>query len=150
MQVIGFNFTKISATREKNVSKPIIDTHIEFVDLEKAEINLLKDSEASALNFKYTILYSAEKNSSKKEDQKESQPKQAEIAFEGNVVLALSKEKSKEMHKSWDNKTIPDEFQVPLYNLILRKCTPRAIHIAEEIALPSPVPLPRISGQKKN
>lgn len=156
MQIIGFNFSKIAASREKDVSRPNIDTHIEFVNLEKTNVDLLKDLESSALDFKCTITYTntpekeeksekENKEKSEKEEKKE-ELKKAEIAFEGNIILALSKDESKDIFKSWKEKALPNQFQIPLYNLILRKCTPKAVSIADEIALPSPIPMPKIRG----
>ena len=149
MQVIGFNFSKISASREKEVLKPNIDTHIEFVNLEKMSVDLLKDMESSALDFKCTITYS--KSEEKTEDKekhkdKKEEMKKAEIAFEGNIILALTKDEAKDIHKSWKEKSLPNQIQIPLYNLILRKCTPKAVSIADEISLPSPIPMPKIRG----
>jgi len=41
-------------------------------------------------------------------------------------------------------------FQVPLYNLILKKCTPKAVHLQDEIGLPSHVPMPRLTPKKED
>ena len=46
MQVIGFNFTKISAEREDKLERYSLNTNIEFTNLEKEEVELLKDSNA--------------------------------------------------------------------------------------------------------
>jgi hypothetical protein len=141
MKVIGFNFTKISSERQSVPEKTSINTNIEFTEVEREKVELLKDSEPLKISFKCSWVYS---NAEKKE------AKFGEISFEGNIILAAEKEESKEILKSWKKKKISPTMQIPLFNLILKKCTPRAAHYADEIALPSPIPLPKIKPQPQN
>ncbi len=135
MQVIGLNFTKILAEKSGSFRKSSINTNIEFTELEKTEFDILKDSEALKISFRYSITFST------------SEHKEAEdgkILFEGAITLAVSKEEAKSLKKSWKKKQLPNNIRIPLFNLILRKCTPKAMYLADEIDLPSPVPLPKI------
>ena len=138
MKVIGFNFTKISSERGKVPEKTSISTNIEFTEIDKEKVELLKDSEPLKVNFKCSWVYS---------DAEKKETKFGEIAFEGNIILAAEKEEAKEILKSWKKKKLSPSIQIPLFNLILKKCTPKAAHFADEIALPSPIPLPKIKPQ---
>jgi len=139
MQVLGFNLTKISAEKNSKVTKPPV-TNIEFIDYEKEKVDFLKDSEAVKIGFKYDLVYEGE---TKKENSNEGQ-----VLFKGNVILSVSKEEIKKITKEWKKKQLPDDVKVLLFNLILRRCTPKAVHLQDEINLPFHVPMPRI-GQRK-
>lgn len=142
MQIIGFNFTKISAEKIEEMQKPNISTNIEFINIEKEKIDFLKDSEAFKVSFKYGLDY---------ENREEKKIlKNGEIKFEGRIILSTNKEESKKILKSWKKKEIPNEIKVPLFNLILKKCTPKAVYLQDEINLPSHVPMPRISPKQQD
>lgn len=139
MKVIGFNLTKIAAEKkqQKITAKP--NTSIEFTDIEKEKVDLLKDAEALKISFLYNTSY---------QDQ-EKKEKQGEIIFEGDIALAVSKEESKDIQKSWKKKQVPSSLNLFLFNLILRRCTPKAIMLEDEVSLPFHTPMPRLS-QKRN
>ena len=140
MQVIGFNFSKILAEREQEIKQTSINTNIEFLDVTKEEVGLLKEGEAVKISFKYSVTYSETEKSEKKD---------GEITFEGNIVLAVTKEESKKLIDSWKNKTISTSTQIPLVNLILKKCSPKSAMLADELGIPSPLPLPKIAPKPK-
>lgn len=135
MQVIGFHFTKVFAEKyeDKVTAKPT--TSIEFIDLEKDNVDFLKDSEALKIKFKYVLSYeeSAKKNKS-----------QGEISFEGKIIISASKEESKEITNHWKNKKLPTHINLNLFNLILKRCTPKAIAFQDEISLPFHTPMPKL------
>ena len=70
MQVIGFNFTKISGERMTEIKQPSLSTNIEFTNYEKENITLLKDSEEAA---KITFQYSVNYQTNKKEEEKQGE-----------------------------------------------------------------------------
>jgi hypothetical protein len=154
MQVIGFNFTKISAEHfPKFEGKSQINTNIEFLDLEEEKLSLLKDSEAVKIIFQYSITHSQVKDKDKKEDKKKDQPenmnKKGEIIIEGNIVLSATKEEMKDVQKSWKKKELPSAFKVPLFNIILRKCSSKALDLEDQINLPLHLPFPQLkAGQQ--
>ena len=95
MQVIGFNLTKMAGEKlqPQVTAKP--NTSIEFTNLEKEKIDLLKDAEAMKISFKHEIVY---ENPEKKED------KEGTVSFQGNITLSVSKDESKEISKAWKKK----------------------------------------------
>lgn len=140
MNVIGFNFTKIASNREQKLGKTSAQINIEFTNIEKESIEFLKDSESLKLSFNCGWTYN--------EQEKKNAEKKAELAFEGYILLSVEKSESKEILKSWKKKKVPQNIQIPLYNIILKKCTPKAVFLADEINLPPPTPLPKISMNK--
>lgn len=134
-QVLGFNFTKISGERAitlkdvKNPKERKITTNIEFTDFEKESIPLLNE-EAAKVSFKFSIVY---------------EPKQAELSFTGVIILKADKEGLKNMIKAWKKKQLPPEMQVPLFNIILNRCTIKALQLEQDLNLPTHIPLPRLS-----
>ena len=59
MAIVGFNFTKISGERKHEFKiDNEINTNIEFLDVEKANVPMLKeDTEVITANFRFTISY---------------------------------------------------------------------------------------------
>lgn len=133
MRVIGFNFTKISADRKTKLEKlEKINTNIEFLNVELDKVELMKEQNALKVHFKYTIEY---------------EPKNAELVFEGLVLIQTPEDKAKEIQKDWKKKQIKDEIKIPLFNLIMQKCTLKALQAEEDLGLPLHIKFPKI--QKK-
>jgi hypothetical protein len=145
MRVIGFTFEKILA--EKRESYKIggsINTNIEFTDIKKEEFDLIKDKET------LKVFYKADVNYLNTDRKKESKDLDAQVSFEGSILVSTEKDESKEILKGWKNKKVSPTVQVPLYNFILRKCSTKAIILQEELNLPSHVPFPQIKLQPTN
>jgi hypothetical protein len=145
MKIIGFNLTKILVERPAVLKSNFsVNNHIEFLEVEKEELDIVKDVEPVRIKFAYTVTYDS---SDSKDKKKESDS--GNLVFEGVILLALDKEVSKELLKSWKKKEITPEFKLPLFNLILRKCTPKALDLEDQIGLPLHVPLPKIGAAPK-
>ena len=141
MQVIGFNLTKIYGEKYPSFSKAGVNNNIEFLNIEKNKLDILKDLEVLKVSFKYNLLYG---DIDKPEETKEKD-KKGEIYFEGNIILSTTQDEAKDFHKFWKKKEVPKSAIAPLYNLILRKCSIKAIILQEDLALPSPyLKLPQI------
>ena len=138
MQIIGFNFEKISGERKKIPQGKIeIKSNINVKSISPEKIELLKDKDVLKFNFEFTVDY---------------EPNIASLVFEGFILVIIEKEKVKDILKKWKNKKISEEVRLPLFNLILTKCNLKALQIEEEFGLPTHVPLPRLQppqqGQK--
>ena len=142
MQVIGFGFNKISAEKKQDFqARSEVNTNIEFTGMEKEKITLLEqDKEPIRITFKYTITYD---NKEKKKDQ------QASINFDGYIILSTEKNEIKDIMKFWKKKEIPTGFKVPLFNIILHRCTAKALMLEQDINIPSHYPLPRLTSKPK-
>ncbi len=132
MKVLGFNLTKIHASREEKFENPgSMVTNIEFTDVSKDTLPMLKSEEIVKAGFKYTVLY---------------EPKNAEISFAGSILLSLDDDTAKEVLKSWKKNEIPEKIKIPLINLIMTKCNVRALELEEQLNLPLHLKFPRVSG----
>ena len=144
MQLIGFNFTKIFAVKNMDFKTGRINAGVTFDDLETQKLDLLKDGEAIKVSFKHTLEYDSEEVNKKKKKEKD-----AELSFEGNLLLSISKEESKEIMKSWKKKEIPGQMRLFLTNLILKKCAARALALQEDLGLQSHIQIPRIAQKQQ-
>ena len=136
MQVIGFNLKKILAQRSLNFQRGPINTNIEFTNVEKEKVDMLKDLEALKMSFIFSVNYS--------DQEKKDELKHGEISFEGNILLSSTKEESKDIQKSWKKKQIQENVRIPLINFILKKCSVKALALEEDLNLPSHIPFPQV------
>lgn len=141
MQVVGFNFTKVSGEKfvDRLKSKP--STSIEFIDLEKEKVDMLVDGNIVKIKFTYSISY---ENQDKKKDNVE-----AKIEMNGTIALTVNKEELKEIQKEWKKKKLPGVMNIFLFNFILKKCTPKAIFIEDELEVPFHTPMPQLKPNTK-
>ena len=149
MNVLSFNFTKISAEKKPRFKHSAINTNIEFVNIEKDEIEMLKDSEVIKVSFNFIVDYSESKEKGEKDKKEEKKEPSGKIVFEGTVLLSAEKKESKELLEAWKNKELADSTRTALFNLILRKCSIKALSLEEELNLPYHLPLPNIKKTPK-
>ena len=144
MNVIGFNFTKISAEKVPDfIVGSALNTDIQFTNMKEEKISILKeDSSALGISFRFAISYSDKK------EQKGKDEKESEMIFEGKITLSVAKGEPKDIIGKWENKALPNSFKVPLFNLILKRCAPKAMVLEEELNLPSHIPIPQIHPQQ--
>ena len=137
MQIIGFNFEKISAERKpKKIIKNLeINSNINIKNISKEDLDIIKDKPALKFEFEFSISY---------------KPEIAKILFQGFILGIVEKDESKDILKKWKNKKIPEEIRIPLFNLILTKSNVKALQLEEELGLPTHIPLPKIKPEKQN
>ena len=140
MKIIGFNLDELHAKKSFDFKRTSISTDIFFTEVEKTKLDVLKDSEALKISFKFTVTY---KDGEKKEPQQDKN----EIIIQGSMLLMVSKDEAKEFLKSWKNKEIPKDKSLSLYNVILKKCSVKALQLEDEINLSPHIPFPQIRGQ---
>ena len=140
MQVIGFNLSKVLAERSSDFTRSAINTNIDFSNVEKEKVDLLKDAEAVKISFKFSVIY---------EDREKKEKKNGEVSCEGVIVLSTSKEEAKDFHKSWKKKEVPKDTMIPLYNVILKKCSLKALQLEDDLNLPPHIPFPQVRAQPK-
>ena len=130
MQVIGFNFYKISAEKQNNLKgKVSIKMGITFEKLSKEPVKSLTQDVIKA-DFDFSIEY----------------VKIANLHFKGSVYFTATPDKIKDILKHWDkNKQLTEELKVPLMNFVLNKCNIRSLQLEEEFNLPPHIKLPKIA-----
>jgi len=152
MQIIGFYLTKISVSKSQNFKQVTnINTDVEFLNLEKDKVDFLKDAEAIRVSFKFSVNYYNEQQFKQIENEQKGKNKNlvqnnkdGEVIFEGNILLSANQEEAKNLLESWKTKDIPDGIKVPIFNLILKKCTTKAIDLEDQVNLPYHLQLPSI------
>jgi len=162
MQVIGFNLNKINAEKSKDFKRGSINTNVEFLNIEKDEVEMLKDKDVLKIDFRFIVSYKVEEKSEKEDELKEESKKDqkeeikeklkpvknlAEVNFEGSILVTVTAEESKETLKSWKNKETSKNLKTSLFNIILKRCSIKALTIEDELGLPPHIPLPRINNK---
>ncbi len=142
MKVIGFNIEEIHAKKSFEFKRANIGTNILFLGIEKAKLDVIKDSESLKVSFKFSIDY---KDSEKKESSEKN-----EVLILGNLLLMVSKDESKEFLKSWKNKETPKDKTLGLYNFILRRCSLKALQLEDDLNLTPHIPFPQLRQQPQN
>jgi len=135
MKLIGFNLSKINVEKfTENVENLKINTNINISDVKFVKADFFKSKEELVgITFIYTLNY---------------EPDFAKIEFRGNFILALDPKLSKNVLKQWEDKKIPEDFRIMLFNLIFRKTSVRALELEEEMNLPLHIALPSIKKQE--
>jgi hypothetical protein len=134
MRIIGFNFSKVSAEKFSTEKPENISNNIEFLEVSKEEVGILKDNEALKIVFKFSINY----EDTKKKDI-------GLVEFIGDIILALPSDLVKESLKTWKKKELPNGVKIDLFNAILRRCSVKALDLEDQVGLPPHFPLPQIN-----
>lgn len=130
MKIIGFNLLKLHVDRKEKFEdeRLSVNQNINIKDVSSDKIMIGKE-DAVKIRFNFLIDYSKDS---------------AKLDFEGWVIILPEKDELKQFLKSWKDKTIPEEFRVPIFNFIVGKCTIKALSLEEEFALPLHFPMPRL------
>ncbi len=136
MKLIGFNFTKISAEKFLDkVDDLKINTQINIAEIKEVSSSLFKIKEKIiSIKFNHSLIYD---------------PEFAKIELGGNLLLSVESKISKEILKQWEEKKMPENFRVGLFNLILRKSSIKALELEEEFNLPLHMNIPLIKRQEE-
>lgn len=139
MRIIGFNFTKISIEKTKELSGVIeklsTNTKIDLPEIREIKSDILKTKdELLGISFAYHVEY---------------EPKVAKINLEGKILLSADSKTIKEILKQWKKKNMPEDFRLLVFNTILKKSTLKALHLEEELNLPLHMPMPSFRKEEK-
>tara|TARA_Y100000310_G_C20396875_1_gene675512 strand:+ start:114 stop:596 length:483 start_codon:yes stop_codon:yes gene_type:complete len=78
------------------------------------------------------------------------QPNFGKITVDGHVFFVEEEKLINEIQESWDkDKRVPTTVMEQVLNAALHKGNIQAIKTAEDVGLPSPLPLPKVSKDKK-
>ncbi len=136
MKVIGFNFTKISAERMRLSAENVkVSTELNFPEIREAESPFLKTKdEFLEATFEYRVNY---------------EPDLAKVDIQGVVLFSVDSKTAEEVLKQWKKKTLPEDFRIVLFNIIMKKAALKALAICDDLNLPIHIPLPVIKKQDK-
>ena len=134
---MGFNFTKISAEKfPEKVEKVNLKSNLNVSSINPVNSEVLNINDTLlGVDFNYNIDY---------------KPNFAKIEFKGDLLVAVSKEQADSVIKEWENKKMPDDFKVKLFNLILRKISIKSLELEDEMGLPLHMSMPRVQSETTN
>lgn len=134
MPIIGLGFSSMEAGKEggriqqevKVNSTPSI-TNVKEV----AVPNLAK--KALSIEFEFLTRY---------------EPNFARITIKGSIMYLT--DKNKPVIDEWEkNKRLPEKLSLEVLNYLFRKCLLKASLLAEDLQIPPPMPMPKITPKKK-
>ncbi len=136
MKILGFNFTKVAIEKFSDKFQDLkVNTNIDVKEITEIDNNMLKSSN-NLLGVKFANNFNYD-------------PKIAKIEFEGTILLEVEKDKSQKILENWKTKKLESDFKMPLFNLILRKSSIKALQFEDEFNLPLHAPLPSLTEKKK-
>ena len=134
MQVIGFNFEKISAERKKpSEGKLEVNSNINIKDITQEKLEIVKEKPVLKISFEFKVSY---------------KPDIADISLQGNIILLVEKDEAKSILKNWKTKKLLEEIRIPVFNIILTKSNLKALQLEEELNLPLHLPFPKIRKEQ--
>ena len=136
MTIVGLNYSKLEVEKKENPSGKInISNNVQIKNVTKAELPIVtKDQQAVKFLFEFTSTY---------------EPNIGNIVFNGEVLYLESTENSKKILDDWKkSKKVHKELMNIILNTVLSKCNIQALILSQEVNLPSPIPLPKISMEE--
>jgi len=137
MTIVGFNFTKINVEKKAGAGGKVnINNNVSIKDVKEYSLMLGK-SEQKGLRFVF-------------EFKSEYEPNMGSIVLNGDVMYLGPNEEVDKVMKEWKkNKKIDPDFSAPILNTVLTRSNIKALILSQDVNLPSPIPLPRISKAPK-
>ena len=129
MTVIGFNFSKISASR-KNPPRGKININRTCKPTKVEEATIAGGQKALRYSFVFSVEY---------------QPDVALLEFEGALVELVSEEEHKAVLSMWeDSEQLPPKSLERVMNELLDRCHVEAILMSKELGIPPPIKMPSV------
>ena len=131
MGIIGFNFDNISAERTKRPAGNInIKQKIGITEISLEKLPLNKEEDVLKFNFEFLVDY---------------EPTFAKIHIKGHVLSLEEPKMNKEILDKWKkSKKVSQDMLEEVFNVIVSKCTIKALSISQDINVPPLIPLPRV------
>ncbi len=137
MAVIGFNFNKFDCKKGSPVSGNIEVKHTIHIDaVVKTPLNVGgTSSNVLKVEFGFDVIYSSEVGS---------------ISLTGDVIYTDTSEIIDESVKFWNSeKKLPHMVEEQVQKFIYSKVILKALQLSDDLNLPAPIPLPKVSFQSK-
>jgi len=136
MTIIGTNFTEINVKKNNVVKSMKINNNLGIKSIKKLDISLGK-AKQSGLRFEFEYVTKYEPNA-------------ASMVFTGEVLFLADDKKVEEVIKNWEAKKPIDEvIMTQVMNSALFKSSVKALILAQDMNLPSPVKLPKVTMKPK-
>lgn len=135
--IVGFQFTKLSVERHQLLQgKVSVRNDINIRDVKEHPLAGVKGShKAVAFQFVFTVTYA---------------PHVADITMLGEVYYAAEPKQIEDVLASWKSKKkVPADISLDVLNFVLQHCNIRALAMAQELNLPTHIPMPKVNLQQK-
>lgn len=133
MTIIGFNFTNIKVEKNDGVKgKVSIANNIAIKDVSQQDINLGSEKQnALKFIFEFTSIY---------------EPNLGNITLGGDVLFLADSNMAKDILDQWKkDKKVAKDIMGKVLNTVLAKCNIQALILSQEVNLPPPIPLPKVT-----
>ena len=120
MSIIGFNFTKIAAERNEGIQGQVnIKNNLAIKGIEKQDLSITsKDQFGLKVSFEFTS---------------KLEPNMGSITIHANVLMLETKEEGQKILAEWEKtKKLDDELMKQTFTFMLRRCTIKALLLAED------------------
>jgi hypothetical protein len=77
------------------------------------------------------------------------EPDLAKVIINGTALLSVDAKTAEEVLKQWKKKSMPEDFRIPLFNIVMRKATLKALNLCDELNLPIHIPMPTMRKESK-
>ncbi len=135
--IVGFHYTKLSIERYQPIQgKVSVRNDVNIQNVKEQPIPRVQGSHKTvAFQFVFTVTYA---------------PHVADVVITGDVYYAAEPKKIDEVISTWKSKKkVSPEISLGVLNLVLQKCNIRALEMAQELNLPSHIPLPTVNFKQK-
>lgn len=132
MPVIGMTMKSINAKKERDIvgGRVKVKTNTDLTDVVKHDIKGM-DVKALSIDFDFKTEYMSL-------DEKD---KLANITISGSVLFV--DKNSDEIFKKWQkDKELPQDVSIQVINMLLDKCSKKALLLSDDLQLPSPIAMP--------
>lgn len=129
----AFRFLKQSVERNEDFKDSLkITPGINVKNIESFKSESSK-AEALKVDFKFNVDYNG----------------LGSVSLEGRMILLTDSKTVKEVVDSWKSKKLDNETNTIILNIIMHKCSVKALELEEDIGLPLHVQIPRLKLQAK-
>lgn len=135
MPILGLSIGTIEANREeKKVSQEVkVNSTPRILDVKEADVPNI-DKKVLSVDFEFVTIY---------------EPDFGRIVIKGKILYLTGKNKA--VMDEWKKKKhLPEEISLELFNYIFRRCLLKASLLAEDLQLPPPMPMPKVSPKKES
>jgi len=134
MPIIGMGFSSMEAKKENvSVQQEVrVNSTPQITGVREVDVpNLAK--KALSLDFEFNTRYD---------------PAFAQITLKGSIMYMA--EKNKPVVDGWEkDRKLPEKMSLEVLNYLFRRCLLKSSLLAEDLQLPPPMPMPRITPKKK-
>ena len=134
MKILGINFIKLNAEKFSNNTVGVkINTHIDLSEIREVKTDFFSSKEkVLGIKFTYEIDYD---------------PNFAKIKLGGNILASTDELKFNQILEGWKEKSLPEDFRLSIFNLILKKSSLKALQLEEELNIPLHLAMPFLRSQ---